>query len=88
MLNGREDFRFPYEESQLPMFRQLGAKEKAHVLGEDELTLRSSVATLPRWRTAYSPALCQTINSVSKRSALTSRTRSLAIPSMPGVATV
>lgn len=32
MLNGREDFRFPYKESQLPMFGQLGAKEKAHVL--------------------------------------------------------
>ena len=32
MLNGREDFRFPYEEAQLPMFRLLGASEKSHVL--------------------------------------------------------
>lgn len=32
MLNGREDFRFPYEESQVPMFRLLGAAEKSHVL--------------------------------------------------------
>ncbi len=32
MLNGREDFRFPYEESQKPMFLLLGAKEKRHVL--------------------------------------------------------
>jgi eukaryotic-like serine/threonine-protein kinase len=32
MVNGREDFRFPYEESQLPMFRLLGATEKSHVL--------------------------------------------------------
>jgi dipeptidyl aminopeptidase/acylaminoacyl peptidase len=32
MLNGREDFRFPYEESQLPMFRALGSREKSHVL--------------------------------------------------------
>jgi dienelactone hydrolase len=31
MLNGREDFRFPYEESQKPMFLLLGAKEKQHV---------------------------------------------------------
>jgi hypothetical protein len=30
MVNGREDFRFPYEESQLPMFRGLGTKDKLH----------------------------------------------------------
>ena len=30
MVNGREDFRFPYEESQLPMFRGLGSKDKLH----------------------------------------------------------
>jgi dienelactone hydrolase len=32
MLNGREDFRFPLEEAQKPMFRFLGAKEKQHTL--------------------------------------------------------
>lgn len=32
MLNGREDFRFPLEESQKPMFQLLGAKEKQHIL--------------------------------------------------------
>ncbi len=30
MINGREDFRFPYEESQLPMFQALGSQEKVH----------------------------------------------------------
>ncbi len=32
MLNGREDFRFPYEEAQVPMFRAIGAAEKSHVV--------------------------------------------------------
>lgn len=34
MLNGRDDFTFPIEESQRPMFRMLGtaADDKRHVL--------------------------------------------------------
>jgi eukaryotic-like serine/threonine-protein kinase len=32
MLNGRDDFTFPIESSQLPMFRLLGTAEKRHVL--------------------------------------------------------
>jgi dienelactone hydrolase len=32
VLNGRDDFRFPLEESQRPLFRLLGSKEKAHTL--------------------------------------------------------
>jgi hypothetical protein len=36
MLNGREDFRFPLEQSQKPMFELLGtaAADKRHVLFE------------------------------------------------------
>lgn len=30
MINGREDFRFPYEAAQLPMFQARGSKEKVH----------------------------------------------------------
>ena len=37
MINGRYDFRFPYDASQVPLFRLLGAPDEAkrHALSDD-----------------------------------------------------
>src|SRR4029450_3650008 len=37
MINGRYDFRFPYDTSQVPLFRLLGAPDEAkrHALSDD-----------------------------------------------------
>jgi serine/threonine protein kinase/predicted esterase len=51
MLNGRDDFRFPLDESQKPMFRLLGTKaaDKAHVLVEG--------GHAPKWTLLVKPIL-------------------------------
>jgi hypothetical protein len=57
MVNGRDDFRFPLEASQKPMFRALGTAEadKRHALlngghGPERIELiREVLAWLDRW---------------------------------------
>ena len=58
MVNGRSDFTFPYETSQVPLFRLLGppADRKAHVTfegGHIPLRLHDVIRTILDWFDKY-----------------------------------